>query len=226
MKTMFKNLSVFLLLLIVHPNVNAQQQPPFFDEIQHFKKLDSDHFPPKNAILFVGSSSLRKWQDMQDYFPDVKVINRGFGGSELTDAIRYAKDIIIPYHPRQIIIYSGENDLAYSDTVTPAIVLERFKKLLTIIRTAMPMVPVIFISIKPSPSREKLMPEMVEANNLIKKFLQQKKKTVYVDVYYKMLDKDGKPMPNIFLEDNLHMNAAGYHIWQKALQPFILKEKK
>ena len=220
----FRLTIAFILMLLVCKNVHAQQTPPFYDEIQQFKRLDSAHFPQKNAILFVGSSSIRKWQDVQEYFPDVKVINRGFGGSELSDAIRYANDIIIPYHPRQIVIYSGENDLAYSDTITPAIVLRRFETLFTIIRSALPMVPIVYISIKPSPSRQKLMPEMVEANRLIKNYLQSKKKAVFVDVYHKMLSANGKPMPDIFVEDNLHMNAKGYHIWQKAIRPYLLKQ--
>ena len=216
----------FLFLLLSHTKTNGQQQPPFYDEIQNFKKSDSIHFPPKNAILFVGSSSIRKWEDVQDYFTDETVINRGFGGSELTDAIRYANDIIIPYHPRQIVIYSGENDLAYSDSITPEIVLSRFKKLFNIIRSSMPEVPIIYVSIKPSPSRQKLMPEMLTANTFIKQFLHSKKKTVFIDVYHKMLDESGNPMPDIFLDDNLHMNAKGYHIWQKAIEPCLQKDKK
>lgn len=215
-------ITIGFLLLVSYKGLQAQQHPPFYDEIQNFKKLDSAHFPPKNAILFVGSSSIRKWQDVQSYFPDKTVINRGFGGSQLTGAIRYADDIIIPYHPKQIVIYSGENDLAYSDSITPAIVLNRFTKLFNIIRAAMPNVPIIFVSIKPSPSRARLMPEMVEANHLVKQFLQSKKKAVFVDVYYKMLGKDGKPMKDIFSPDNLHMNAKGYQIWQKAIAPYLL----
>lgn len=226
MKKIFKAVAGLLFFVLTQTNVKAQQQPPFYDEIQHFKKLDSAHFPPRNAILFVGSSSIRKWEDVQDYFPGETIINRGFGGSELTDAIRYANDIILPYHPRQIVIYSGENDLAYSDTITPAIVLARFKRLFNIIRSAMPGVPVIYISIKPSPSRQRLMSEMLTANKFIKQFLHSKRKTIFVDVYHKMLDENGKPMKDIFLDDNLHMNAKGYHIWQKALEPYLEKDRK
>jgi len=215
-------IAISLFLLVSYKELQAQQHPPFYDEIQNFKKLDSTHFPPKSAILFVGSSSIKKWQDVQSYFPDKIIINRGFGGSELTDAIRYANGIIIPYHPEQIVIYSGENDLAYSDSITAAIVLNRFTKLFNIIRSALPMVPIVYISIKPSPSRARLMPEMAQANGLIKQFLQSKKKTVFIDVYHKMLDKDGKPMKDIFSPDNLHMNAKGYHIWQKAIAPYLL----
>lgn len=223
---MSKFIAGFLFMFLVYANACAQQKPPFYDEIEHFKKLDSAQLPPKNSILFVGSSSFRKWEDVQSYFPGETVINRGFGGSELTDAIRYANDIIIPYHPRQIVIYSGENDLAYSDSITPQIVLKRFKTLFNKIRAALPMVPIIYVSIKPSPSRQKLMPRMVESNKLIKQYLQTQKKTVFVDVYHKMLNAKGNPMPDIFLDDNLHMNAKGYHIWQKAIEPYLVKEKK
>ncbi|KAA9037634.1 G-D-S-L family lipolytic protein [Ginsengibacter hankyongi] len=225
MNKTLKIITCFLFLFFAYTSLPAQQHLPFYDEIEHFKKLDSAHFPPKNAVLFVGSSSIRKWEDVQNYFPNETVINRGFGGSELTDAIRYANDIIIPYHPREIVIYSGENDLAYADSITPAIVLRRFETLFNIIRSAMPKVPVIYVSIKPSPSRERLMPEMEVANKLIKQFLKSKNKTVFVDVYHKMLDKSGTPMTDIFLSDNLHMNAKGYHIWQKAITPYLERYK-
>lgn len=223
MNRILKVATFFLFLLPVTLDVSAQQHPAFYDEIQQFKKLDSARFPPKNAILFVGSSSFTKWQDVQAYFPGKTIINRGFGGSELTDVIRYDNDIIIPYHPKQIVIYAGENDLAYSDTITPIIVLKRFESLFNEIRSALPIVPIIFVSIKPSPSREKLMPEMVETNKFIKHFLQTKKMAIFVDVYDKMLNKEGKPMQDIFLEDNLHMNAKGYHIWQKIIEPYLVK---
>jgi lysophospholipase L1-like esterase len=216
----------FLFGLLTFQPVYAQEHPPFYDEIQQFKKQDSSGFSPPHAILFVGSSSFQKWQDVQSYFPSATIINRGFGGSELTDVIRYANDIIIPYHPRQIVIYAGENDLAYYDSISAKIVLSRFVTLFNKIRSSMPAVPIIYVSIKPSPSRQHLMPKMEEANKLIRNFMRSKKKAVFVDVYHKMLDKAGKPMPGIFLEDNLHMNAKGYEIWQKAIQPYLLKDKK
>ena len=223
MKKILKIVTAFLFLLISFTNLQAQKHSPFYDEIQQFKKHDSVHFPPLHAILFVGSSSFRKWEDVQSYFPAETIINRGFGGSELTDVIRYANDIIFPYHPKQIVIYAGENDLAYSDTVTAKIVLSRVVTLFNLIRSSMPMVPIIYVSIKPSPSRENLMPKMEQANKLIKQFLQSKKNAVFIDVYHKMLGKNGKPMADIFIEDSLHMNAKGYTIWQKLIEPYLLK---
>lgn len=215
--------TLFFFFLLSFAFVNAQNAP-FHSEIQHFKTQDSIHFPPKDAILFLGSSSFRKWEDVRSYFPGYTIINRGFGGSTIPDAIRYANDIIFPYQPKQILIYEGDNDLASSDKITPDSVLNRFEKLFTLIREKLPNTSIAFVAIKPSPSRQKLMPKMQEANSLIKDFLKNKKNTAFIDVYHKMLNKDGTPIKDIFLEDELHMNAKGYQIWQKAIQPYLLKK--
>lgn len=221
MKSFIKN-SLFLLLLLNTQLLHAQQ-PAFYDEIQAFKKQDKVSMPPKNAILFVGSSSFRMWSDVQDYFPGYTIINRGFGGSSLPDVVRYVDDIIVPYQPKQILIYCGDNDLAASDTVTAQMVADRFKTLFTTIRKKMGGVPIAFVSIKPSPSRVRLMPKMMQANNLISEYLRHKNKTAFIDVYHAMVTADNKPMTDIFKEDNLHMNAKGYAIWQKVIEPYLLK---
>src|SRR6266404_305302 len=218
-----KKLKWFLFLFLLVNLLNAQEQKfPFWDDIQAFKRQDSIQPPPRHAILFVGSSSFTKWKDVQDYFPGYTIINRGFGGSSLPDVIRYANEIIFPYKPKQIVIYCGENDLAASDNVTGEIVFERFTTLFNLIRKNLPNVPVVFISLKPSPSRWALRNKMITANERIKRFLKTKRKTVFVDVYHKMLGDDGKPIKEIFLEDNLHMNAKGYEIWQKEIKSHLL----
>ena len=221
MKSFFKFYIVIFFISLSLQNVCAQQHSAFWDEIQDFKKQDSLHFPPKHAILFVGSSSFRKWTDVQNYFPGYTIINRGFGGSTLPDMIRYADDIIFPYQPKQIFIYFGDNDLAASDTVSAATVFIRFQQLFNMIRNKLPDVSVVFVSIKPSPSRQKLMPKMEAANDMIKKFLSKRSKTGFVDAYHKMLKADGTPMDDIFMEDKLHMTAKGYAIWQKAIKPYL-----
>ncbi len=214
-------LIIVCLLTLVCFTTNAQ---PFAEEIAAFKKADSLRFPPKNAILFVGSSSFRMWTDVQDAFPGYTIINRGFGGSALPDLIRYMDDIIIPYKPKQIVIYCGDNDLAASDTVTAEMVVDRFKTLFTGIRKQLGNVPIAYVAIKPSPSRTKLMPKMLQANVMVMDYLRHKKKTAFIDVYHPMLGADGKPIPDIFKEDNLHMNAKGYAIWQKVFEPYLLKQ--
>jgi lysophospholipase L1-like esterase len=197
--------------------------PPFWDDIQKFKKQDSVSFPPANAILFIGSSSFTLWQDVADYFPGYTIINRGFGGSTLTDQIRYANDIVFPYKPKQIVIYCGENDLASSDSVTAETVYNRFYILYTNIKAKLPEVTIDFISLKPSPSRRHLFLKMEKANQKIKDFLSTQPNTVFIDVYSKMKNSSGQPMPEIFLEDSLHMNAKGYAIWQKEIKPHLVK---
>lgn len=200
------------------------QAQPFADEISAFKKQDSLTFPPKHAILFVGSSSFRMWKDVQDYFPAYPIVNRGFGGSAFPDIIRYADQIILPYQPKQILIYCGENDFAGNEKLEPVEVAERFKQLFAIIREKYKKVPIAYVSMKPSPSRKHLMTKFDAANMLIKDFLATKKRTDYIDVYHAMLQEDGTPIPDIFIQDNLHMNAKGYHIWQKIIEPYLLKK--
>lgn len=196
---------------------------PYASEIAAFKKQDSISFLPKNAILFVGSSSFRLWDNIEGYFPGYTIINRGFGGSSLPDVIRYEKDIIFPYQPKQIVIYCGENDVAGDTTITAETVAERFRQLFTDIRTALPGVPVVFVSIKPSPSRWQWREKMIASNKLIKKFLKKKKHTKFVDVWTPMLGANGRPREILFREDMLHMKPAGYAIWSHEILPALIK---
>lgn len=219
---MIKKIAAFVTGLLVLQFAYAQQ-PPFFDEIQSFKRNDSLFKPLPHSILFVGSSSFKKWWDVNTYFPGYPIINRGFGGSSFPDLIRYADKIIVPYRPKQILIYCGDNDLAASDKITADTVFQRFKQLFRIIRNQLNQTNIVFVSIKPSPSRAHLMPKMEETNKLIKTFLSQQKNTAFVDVYHLMLNTDGTPIKDLFIEDQLHMNARGYTIWQKAIEPFLIK---
>jgi lysophospholipase L1-like esterase len=206
---------------IVFISCSQETDKPFYNEIQAFKTADKQNPPPKDAIVFVGSSSFAMWTDVQDYFPGYKIINRGFGGSGLNDAIEYEDDIITPYHPKQVVIYSGENDIAANATAND--VMQRFTTLFNMIRRDLPDANVVYISIKPSPSREKFMPVMVNANAMIKKFLTSQKNTTFVDVYSKMLDASGKLRPELYREDMLHMKPVGYEIWKERLTPVLLK---
>ncbi len=224
MKYLLYILTCFLLACNTNsePDTKTVATPPFWNDIQNFKKQDSVSFPPKNAILLIGSSSFTKWTDVQGYFPGYTIINRGFGGSTLLDEIRYVNDIVFPYQPKQIIIYCGENDLASSDTVTAPMVLDRFKQLFQMIRDKTEA-PIAYISMKPSPSRRHLFPKMREGNQLIKDFLATQKNTAFIDVHQKMLGPIGEPISEIFLDDSLHMNAKGYAIWKKEIEPYLIK---
>jgi lysophospholipase L1-like esterase len=218
-----KKVKIALIFLVFVKVLVAQENPPFWDDIQAFKHRDSVQAPPQHSILFVGSSSFTRWTDIQNYFPGYTIINRGFGGSSIPDVIRYENDVIFKYKPKQIVMYCGENDLAASDTVTAQMVFDRFKKLFNDIRKKFSKIPFVYISLKPSPSRWQLHEKMVAANNQIQSFLAKKKNTVFIDVYHKMLGPDGTPIKGIYIEDNLHMNAKGYAIWKKEIQAILLR---
>lgn len=218
-----KKLLIFLFLFCCNV-LHAQKEPfPFWDEVQRLKSSDSIAFPGSNQILFIGSSSFTMWKDVADYFPRHKIINRAFGGSQLVDLIRYRYDVIYPYQPKQIVMYCGENDFAASDTVTADIVLNRFVMLFKLTRAKFPNVPFAYVSMKPSLSRIHLINKFKEGNEKIAGFLKSQKKTVFIDVFNKMLKEDGNPMDDIFLNDKLHMNAKGYTIWQKTILPYLIK---
>ena len=222
MKCVFLTIISLLISLSFLGNLKAQQSS-YYNDIQKFKKQDSIAMPPKDGILFIGSSSFTKWTDVQAYFPGYTIINRAFGGSTIPDVTGYANDIIFPYSPKQVVIYCGENDLAYSDAITPTIVLTRFKALFYIIRNKLEDINITYVSIKPSPSRKKIQISAALTNDMIREFLKAKSRTGFVDVFHPMLIK-GKAINNeIFTSDSLHMNAKGYVIWQKTILPYLLK---
>jgi lysophospholipase L1-like esterase len=218
-----KKIKLALVFLFFVSALIAQEKPPFWNDIEAFRHQDSAREAPQHAILFVGSSSFTKWTDVQNYFPGYTIVNRGFGGSSLPDVTRYENDVIFKYKPKQIVMYCGENDLAGSDTVTAQMVFDRFKKLFNDIRKRFSNIPFVYVSLKPSPSRWQLHEKMVAANSQIANFLAHKKNTVFIDVYHKMLGPDGTPIKNIYVEDNLHMNAKGYAIWKKEIQPHLIR---
>lgn len=219
MKLLIKCIA-FLVLISINCSLFAQ---PFINEIKAFRSTDSLSTPANNAILLIGSSSFTNWKDVAKYFPDQTIINRGFGGSSLPHLIMYAEDVIFKYNPKQIIIYCGENDLTGGSTITAETILERVKMLHGLIRSKFKKVPIAYISMKPSPSREKYLGTMQKANELIKKFMGEQKKCAYIDVYHSMLDAEGKILTHLFLSDNLHMNAEGYKIWQAVMTPYLRK---
>jgi len=213
----------FIICFLIFCLSAFAQTPRFKKDIDAFLKADSLQFPSKEQILFVGSSSFTFWKDINDYFPGYQILNRGFGGSALPDLIHYANQIIIPYQPKQMVIYCGENDMADSAAVTPRMVRDRFKTLFKIIRAELGNIPVAFVSIKPSPSRWKLEQKFLKANRLIKRYLKRDAAATYVNIHNAMLLPDGSVNPELFIKDNLHMNAKGYTIWQNIIEPILIK---
>ena len=218
-----RNLILIVIFCFTAQFVEAQSSPAFWNEITAFKKKDSIQKPPTNAILFVGSSSFTKWQDVQSYFPGYTIINRGFGGSTLQDVIRYTYDVILPYQPKQVVIYCGENDLASVDSISVDEVVNRFKTLFSMIRINLPKANIAFVSIKPSPVRVSIQTNVKATNNVIKKFIASQKNASFIDIYDAMLDAKGQMREELYVGDRLHMRPAGYVIWQKAINPYLIK---
>jgi lysophospholipase L1-like esterase len=220
---MKRTVGLLAIVFLCTSLVRSQGNIPFWEEVQVFKQKDSVQFPASSQILFIGSSSFTMWKDVQEYFPKHKILNRAFGGSTLVDLVGFRYDVIYPYQPKQIVIYCGENDFASSDTVTVEMVIQRFKTLYHLIRAKYPAVPLVYVSMKPSPSRVHLLPKYKEANQQIETFLKTDKKAAFADVFQPMLKTDGTPLDDIFLTDNLHMNAKGYAIWKKVLEKLLMK---
>ena len=191
-------------------------------DIQAFERADREAQPDTGAVLFIGSSSIRLWESMSDDFPATRVLNRGFGGSQLEDLVRYADRIVLPYRPRLVFVYAGDNDVNAGKT--PERVLMDYQALVRRIHQRLPETEIAFISIKPSPSRWHLAPAVRAANELVREFSAQDPRLGYVDVFTPMLGPDGEPREELFLEDELHMNRAGYAIWKAAVAPHLLEQ--
>ena len=217
---MKKFFSVVLLMLFALA-FSQEKKPMFWQDIQEFKKKDQQIPPQKDAILLIGSSSFTKWQDVSDYFPGKTIINRGFGGSRLIDLNYFSEDLLSPYQPKQIIVYCGENDFADDKNLKADVVAERFKTFYQKIRSKFPNIEVDYISIKYSPSREHLWPQMKEANKKIKKFMKKEKKAEFIDITKVMNDSKGNIRKDIFVEDMLHMTPEGYRLWTSVMNPYM-----
>ncbi|MGL6129940.1 GDSL-type esterase/lipase family protein [Chryseobacterium artocarpi] len=217
---MKKILSAFLLLCFTIA-FSQEKKPMFWQDIQNFKKEDQQNPPPKDAILFLGSSSFTKWTDVADYFPTKTIINRGFGGSRLTDLNDFADDLLSPYQPKQIIIYCGENDFADNHKLKAKVVVNRFKSFYKKIRERFPNIEVDYISIKYSPSREVIWSQMKEANKKIAAFMKKEPNAEFIDVTKAMQDANGNVRKDIFVEDMLHFKPEGYQIWTTVMTPYM-----
>jgi len=218
----FKFLAFTFVLVLAYITGLFAQQKPFWNDIQTIKQYDKIYAPPKEPILFVGSSSIRYWHNLAEIYSDYTVLNRGFGGSKINDVTNYVDDIITPYKPKQVIIYVGENDLL-NEQLNGDSIFYRFKNLYTAIKVRHPQTPVAYISIKPSPVLERFIEKTRTANQLISGYLKTQPNSVFIDVFTPMLDKDGKTRPELFRTDRLHMNSAGYKIWENLVRPHLLE---
>jgi lysophospholipase L1-like esterase len=199
----------------IPPAPAAADNSRWAEAMSAFAAADKLHPPKPGGVVFVGSSSIRLWQNLEGDFKTATVIKRGFGGSKLSDCVDYLPRLVTVYQPKQVVVYAGDNDLASGEA--PKDVLASFKALVEGIRKELPEARIAYVSIKPSPSREKLMPEIRQTNNLIRDYSATIEGVDYIDIFTAMVDAQGKPRPELFSRDMLHMNAQGYQIWQQAI---------
>lgn len=212
----------------------AAEQPPatkkpaegparFENEIAAFEAYDHKNAPPRDPILFVGSSTIRIWQSA-DAFPGLPILNRGFGGSTTDDVNHFADRIVFKYKPRLIVFYCGDNDLAGGRT--PDRVFNDIQTFITSVHDRLPDTPVIYLAIKPSIARKNFWPQMQEVNARVKELTQKNDKLSYIDTAPTLLGPDGQPQTELFRDDGLHMNEKGYAAWNQLLAPRLTASEK
>lgn len=193
--------------------------PAWVHDMARFAAEDAARPPPPRPIVFTGSSSVRMWETLERDFPDLPVINRGFGGSQFRDAAHFADEVAIRYRPARILVYSGDNDLMSGRT--PAQVLSDARDFAARIHRELPGTPVAFIAIKPSPLNAHLLQQQREANGLLADWARRQPDIDYIDVFTPMLDADGRPRPELFIDDGLHLNAEGYALWRRIIGRYL-----
>ena len=200
------------------PAATAPDSSQFEADIAAFEAEDSRVRRMPGAVVFVGSSSFRLWKTLHEDLPGIVAINRGYGGSRVYDSVHYADRIVTPYQPRAVVFYAGDNDL--QEGRTPREVARDFAAFVERVRTTQPKLPIAFVSIKPSPVRAHLLPQVRAANALIRDYAASHQ-VAYLDVYTPMLDAQGQPREELFVADRLHMNEKGYAIWAGVLGPWL-----
>ncbi len=219
----FRTMSLFVLSLPTLFNTDVGgvaevSSPGLHKEVAVFQTWDRKNSVPEDAVLFTGSSSIRMWTTRES-FPDLPVINRGFGGSHISDVVYFSDRIVLPYEPKVIVLYAGDNDIAAGKT--PKRVFDDFQELAGLVGRNLPETRIVFISIRCSPSRFTLWPMMDEANSMIKRFCEGNDRLFYADCATPLLRPDKKPDPEFFAEDRLHLSKKGYQAWTKVLTPII-----
>jgi lysophospholipase L1-like esterase len=212
---------IFVLAVTAFAQEKTDRAELWQKEIAAFAAADKIEFPAREGVVFVGSSSIRGWKNLQADFADFPALNRGFGGSHLEDVNHFFAQIVLPYKPKLIVLYAGENDIAAGKT--PERVAEDFNKFVRLVHEKLPKTRIIFVSLKPSPARWALREKLQRANDLVAAATEKDKRLLFVDVWARMLGENGEPKPEIFLGDKLHMNAEGYKIWRDALAPHVKK---
>jgi lysophospholipase L1-like esterase len=190
-------------------------------DIAAFEQQDRTNPPTKGALLFIGSSTIRLWKTLAEDFPQHRIINRGFGGSEIVDATHFADRIIFPYQPRMVLLRAGGNDLWAGKS--PEQVFADFKQFVAVIHAKSPETEIVFLSLSPSLARWRQADKEKAVNSFVRDYAGRTPGVKFIDAWSVPLDADGQPRPDLFLADKLHFNAAGYKVLVERVRPFLPK---
>jgi lysophospholipase L1-like esterase len=215
-----KSRSVLLLATVLLAATPLAAKPEHWAaEIDKMTAGDAAHPTPAHPVVFVGSSSIRMWASLATDFPGIPTLNRGFGGSELADSVFYLDRIVLPYRPRAVVLFAGTNDIWSGKT--PATVAADFQAFRTKLHAALPETKLIFLSLTFAPSRVRVHDAVRETNRLIAEDCAKDPRCTFVDVSTPLFDAQGGLRPELYLKDQLHMNADGYAIWTRVLAPYL-----
>jgi len=192
-------------------------------EVAAYEAADRTDPPPRDGVLFIGSSTVRLWKSLAQDFPDHKVINRGFGGSEIRDATHFADRLIVPHEPRQIFLRAGGNDIHAGRL--PDEVAADFADFVRTVRVRLPEAEIVYIGVNPAPARWGEGDKYRALNKKVRKLALRLPRVSYVDAYDISLDREGRARPELFLADNLHFNADGYKLLADRVRPFLTTAK-
>ena len=218
-----------ILAQFVSAEPNQEKEAPenrWEQTIREFENWDTKNAWPKKPILFAGSSSIRMWPT-REYFPDLPLINRGFGGSHISDVNLFIERIVLKYKPKLIVFYCGDNDISAGKS--PQQVFDDYREFVSRVHAELPKTKIIYISIKPSGSRWNLWPKMKQTNEMIQKYSEKNSLLYYADCATCLLTDKGEPNNELFVKDLLHLNEKGYDKWKTVLEPMLreaLKKEK
>jgi lysophospholipase L1-like esterase len=223
-KTIYFMLALCLTLAVALP-ASAREFTPdptrYERDMLRFERADAENYPAPGCIVFMGSSSIKGWKTLQEDFKGMDVVLRGYGGSQISDAIFYVERIVVPYHPTAIVLYAGDNDIGGKGA---DVVVADFKEYVRTVNSFIGPRAIYFIAIKPSIARWKQWPEMQKANAAIEQWAATQDAVYYLDIATPMLGEDGKPRPELFQEDGLHMTREGYTLWTEVIKPKIVRK--
>ena len=211
---------IMVFTFAVHSDNHESEESRWEATIQRFEEADKANPPPKNAILFVGSSSIVFWRTLAEDMAPLTVINRGFGGSQMFELNQFRDRIVVPYEPRAVLVYEGDNDVASGKK--PDEILAEYRDFVSHLQAKLPAADVFFIAVKPSVLRAHLWPTMVEVNELLQVLADEHEHVQFLDTSSPLLTEDGDPDPNVLVDDNLHMNANGYERWTAVVRPVLM----